>query len=52
LFAAAKFLVEATKSSFVAPNFDAVTKPFFPVDISQQNLVVKKRGVRFRVRHD
>jgi len=29
--AAAKFLIEATKNSFVAPNFVAVTKPFFPV---------------------
>jgi len=28
--AAAKFLVEATKNSFVFPNFVAVTKPFFP----------------------
>jgi len=31
LVAAAKFLVEATKNSFVVPNFVAVTKPFFPV---------------------
>jgi len=29
LVAAAKFLVEATKKSFVAPNFFAATKPFF-----------------------
>jgi len=29
LVAAAKFLVEATKNSFVVPNFFAVTKPFF-----------------------
>jgi len=28
--AAAKFLVEATKISFVVPNFADVTKPFFP----------------------
>jgi len=31
LVAAAKFLVEATKNSFVVPNFVAVTKPFFSV---------------------
>jgi len=31
LFAAAKFLVEATKNSLVVPNFVAVTKPFFSV---------------------
>jgi len=30
LVAAAKFSVEATKKSFVVPNFVAVTKPFFP----------------------
>ena len=29
LVAAAKFLVAATKISFVVPNFVAVTKPFF-----------------------
>jgi len=29
LVAAAKFLVEATKNSFVVPYFDAVTKQFF-----------------------
>jgi len=29
LFAAAKFLVAATKNLFVVPNFVAVTKPFF-----------------------
>jgi len=29
LVAAAKFLVAATKNLFVAPNFVAVTKPFF-----------------------
>jgi len=29
LVAAAKFLVEATKNSFVVPNFVAETKPFF-----------------------
>jgi len=29
--AAAKFLVKATKNSFVVPNFVAVTKPFFSV---------------------
>jgi len=29
LVAAAKFLVAATKNSFVVPNFVAVTKPFF-----------------------
>jgi len=31
LVAAAKFLVEATKNSFVVPNFVAVPKPFFSV---------------------
>jgi len=31
LVAAAKFSVEATKNSFVVPNFVAVTKPFFSV---------------------
>jgi len=31
LVAAAKFLAEATKNSFVVPNFVAVTKPFFSV---------------------
>jgi len=31
LFAAAKFLVSATKKLFVVPNFVAVTKPFFSV---------------------
>jgi len=31
LVAAAKFLVEATKISFVVPNLVAVTKPFFSV---------------------
>jgi len=31
LFAAAKFLVEATKKSLVFPNFVAVTKAFFSV---------------------
>jgi len=31
LVAAAKFLVETTKDSFVVPNFVAVTKPFFSV---------------------
>ena len=30
LVAAAKFLVAPTKNVFVAPNFVAVTKPFFP----------------------
>jgi len=30
LVAAAKFLVAARKTSFVVPNFVAVTKPFFP----------------------
>jgi len=29
LVAAAKFFVEATKKSFVVPNFVAVTKQFF-----------------------
>jgi len=29
LVAAAKFLVKATKNSFVVPDFVAVTKPFF-----------------------
>jgi len=29
LVAAATFLGEATKNSFVVPNFGAVTKPFF-----------------------
>jgi len=32
LVAAAKFLVEATKNSFVVPNLVAVTKPFFRVE--------------------
>jgi len=32
LFAAAKFLVAATKILFVVPNFVAVTKPFFRVE--------------------
>ena len=31
LVAAAKFLIEATKNSFVVLNFVAVTKPFFSV---------------------
>ena len=31
MVAAAKFLVEATKNSFVVPNFVTVTKPFFSV---------------------
>ena len=31
LAVAAKFLVEATKNSFVVPNIVAVIKPFFPV---------------------
>jgi len=31
LAAEAKFLVEATKNSFVVPNFVAVTKALFPV---------------------
>jgi len=30
LVAAAKFLLEARKISFVVPNFVAATKPFFP----------------------
>jgi len=30
---AAKSLVEATKNSFVVPNFVAVTKAFFPVNV-------------------
>jgi len=34
LVAAAKFLVQATKNSFVVPNFVAVTKPFFRVRLS------------------
>jgi len=36
LVAAAKFLVEATKISFVIPNFVAVTKPFFCVGLHLQ----------------
>jgi len=32
LVAAAKFLVEAAKNSFVGPNFVAVTKQFFSVN--------------------
>jgi len=35
--AAAKFLVEATKNSFVVPNFVAVTKPFFPCLLSNSS---------------
>jgi len=31
LIAVAKFLVAATKTLFVVPNFVAVTKPFFSV---------------------
>jgi len=34
LVAAAKFLFEATKKSFVVPNFVAVTKPFFSLRIT------------------
>jgi len=33
LVAEAKFLVEATKDSFVIPNFVAATKPFFSVSL-------------------
>ena len=33
MVATAKFLVEATKNSFVVPNFVAVTKPFFSVNL-------------------
>ena len=35
LVAAAKFLVVATKNSFVVPNFVAVTKTFFSVKRSR-----------------
>jgi len=42
LVAAAKFLVEATKNSFVVPNFVAVTKPFFSAIPSQQQLLLLK----------
>jgi len=35
LVAAAKFLVAATKKLFVVPNFVAVTKPFFSVNMAR-----------------
>jgi len=39
LAAAAKFLVEATKNSFVVPNFVAVTIPFYPaVDFKNKTI--------------
>jgi len=38
LVAEAKVLVEATKNSFVVPNFVTVTKPFFPCRGRAQNL--------------
>jgi len=41
LVAAAKFVVEATKNSFVVPNFVAVTKPFFFRDEEQYFMLVK-----------
>jgi len=38
LVAAAKFLVAATKNLFVVPYFVAVTKPFFSVEVQQDEL--------------
>jgi len=48
LVAAAKFLFEATKNSFVVPNFVAVTKPFFSAP-NDRNLKVKMRFLNLSV---
>jgi len=43
LAAVAMFLVEATKNSFVVPNFVAVTKPFFrDVTVPERNFPWRK----------
>ena len=43
MVATAKFLVEATKNSFVVPYFVAVTKPFFSV------YILPKSSFRIRI---
>jgi len=43
LVPAAKFLVEATKNTFVVPNFVAVTRPFFSVLEIWERVIVFKR---------
>jgi len=43
LVAAAKFLVEAAKNSFVVHNFVAVTKPFFSVCIKLKIIIGKRK---------
>jgi len=48
--AAAKILVEATKNSFVVPDFVAVTKPFFPC-IRSTVFVAKERARLFEGQH-
>jgi len=44
LVAAAKFLVAATKNSFVVPYFVAVTKAFFPCAVTSQRQLLPRRS--------
>jgi len=51
LVAAAKFLVEATKDSFVIPNFVAVIKSFFPCKTERDEAISSGLTAEQGMRH-